>query len=110
MDLIDVELKTKILDSKAHEIYTNICEHKTYTSRTALLVFCFASTEANQKTNCLTEIMFEQAILMSELLDRSLEESGQSKGPLHGVPFSIKDTFDIKGFGKIRGVFVSLFN
>lgn len=98
---IDIKLKDQILNFKAHEIYKNICVNKTYSSRTVLLIFCFASIEAHQRTNCLTEIMFDQAFLLSEELDRNFKESGQPKGPLHGVPFSIKDTFDIKGFGKI---------
>ena len=98
-DEIGTELKEKIIHSKAHEIYMNICENKTFTSRIVLLVFCFASIEAHQKTNCLTEIMFNEAFLISNNLDQFLEKSGRPIGPLHGIPFSIKDTFDIEGFG-----------
>lgn len=97
---IHSELKQKILNSKAHEIKQDICEHKLYSSKTVILIYCFASIRAHEKTNCLTEIMFEDAICAAARLDESLNQSCEPVGAFHGIPFSIKDTFDIKGFGK----------
>jgi hypothetical protein len=99
---IDQILKEKILNSKALDIYTDICENKIYTSTTVILVYCFASITANERTNSLTEIMFDEAIRMARSLDESFQQSNNPKGPLHGIPFSIKDTFDIENIGKIR--------
>lgn len=99
---IDQILKEKILNSKALDIYTDICENKIYTSTTVVLVYCFASITANERTNSLTEIMFDEAIRMARSLDESFQQSNNPKGPLHGIPFSIKDTFDIENIGKIR--------
>jgi len=97
---ININLKEKILDSKAHEIHDDICKNNIYTSTTAVLVYCFASLNANKMTNSLTEIMFEEAIIIARFLDESFNQFSKPIGPLHGIPFSIKDTFDIKNFGK----------
>lgn len=94
------ELKQKILNSKAHEIKQDICEHKLYSSKTVMLIYCFSSIGAHEKTNCLTEIMFEEAINTAARLDELLKQSGEPVGAFHGIPFSIKDTFNVKGFGK----------
>ena len=96
---IDKNIREKIAQSKASEIKEDICERKLYSSKTVVLVYCFASIEASTKTNCLTEIMFEEAINRAEYNDKYFEEQGKPIGPLHGIPFSVKDTFDIKGFG-----------
>ena len=97
---IDASIKNKILNSKAHQISNDICENKIYTSAMVVLVYCFASLNANKITNALTEIMFEEAIILAKSLDEYLKQFNEPKGPLHGIPFSIKDTFDIKSFGK----------
>lgn len=97
---INIKLKEKILNSKAHEIHDDICKNKIYTSTTVVLVYCFASLNANKITNALTEIMFEEALIISNTLDEFFSQFNKPIGPLHGIPFSIKDTFDIKHFGK----------
>lgn len=97
---IHPELKERIINSKSHEIKQDICEHKLYSSKVVILIYCFASIEAHEKTNCLTEIMFEEAIYAAAHLDEAFKLSGEPVGAFHGIPFSIKDTFDIKGFGR----------
>ena len=98
---IHSEVKRKRLNSKAHEIKRDICENKLYSSKTVVLIYCFASISAHEKTNCLTEVMFEESIEIADRLDESFKQSGVPAGAFHGIPFSIKDTFDIKGFGKM---------
>lgn len=48
------------------------------------------------QTSCLTEILFEQAQERARELD-SLRVKGQLAGPLHGLPISLKDSFQVKG-------------
>lgn len=95
----DITLKKKILTSKAFEIHKDVCQTKLYSSVDVILVYCNSSIDANKKTNCLTEIMFEEAIIRAKFLDEFLVKYNKPFGPLHGVPFSIKDTFDIEAFG-----------
>lgn len=106
----DTTLKQKILISKAFEIHRDICQTKLFSATIVVLIFCFKSIEANNKTNCLTEIMFDQAISRAKFLDDFLAKWDRPFGPLHGVPFSIKDTFDVEGFGKIYSKSTHLIN
>lgn len=51
----------------------------------------------NQQTNCLTEICFDEAIARARFLDDFQRQNGRLMGPLHGVPISLKDQFNVKG-------------
>lgn len=55
--------------------------------------FCHRAAIAHQLTNCLSEILFTQALQRAKQLD----DHNAISGPLHGLPISIKDEFDIKG-------------
>lgn len=46
---------------------------------------------------------FPTALRRAHALDEYLRTTGQPVGPLHGVPFTIKDAFRIKGFGTSHG-------
>lgn len=59
--------------------------------------FCKAAYAAQELTNCLTEIMFTQALARARELDAHLAVTGSVVGPLHGVPVSIKDHVLVKG-------------
>lgn len=59
--------------------------------------FCKRAAIAQQVTKCLTEIFFERALVNARALDEYLERTGKVIGPLHGIPVSVKDRFDIKG-------------
>lgn len=59
--------------------------------------------EAHAKTNCLTEILFDDALHRARGLDSYLAEHGRPVGPLHGIPVTVKDQFDISGFDSTIG-------
>ncbi|PHH66318.1 hypothetical protein CDD81_7911 [Ophiocordyceps australis] len=59
--------------------------------------FCHQAAVAQQLTNCLTEILFTEALDHARRLDDILRSTGKPIGPLHGVPVSVKDHFNIKG-------------
>jgi amidase len=50
-----------------------------------------------QQTNCLSDVFFEEAIQQAKTLDDHLQRTGKPVGPLHGLPISLKDNFNIKG-------------
>ncbi|KAI7295452.1 general amidase-like protein, partial [Hortaea werneckii] len=60
--------------------------------------FCKRAAIAHQLTNCLTEILFDDAITRAKQLDDEMAKSGSPTGPLHGLPISLKDTFKVKGY------------
>lgn len=66
--------------------------------------FCKRAAIAQQLTNCLTEILFEDAIDRAKELDAYMEAHNKPTGPLHGLPISLKDTFKIKGYDASVGV------
>ncbi|KAJ5596376.1 amidase signature domain-containing protein [Penicillium hetheringtonii] len=58
---------------------------------------------AGTQTNCLTEICFDDAIQRARALDDFQQTHGRLIGPLHGVPISLKDQFNIKGLDTTLG-------
>ena len=59
--------------------------------------FCKRAAIAQQLIRCCTEMFFADAIEFAQALDRHLEEHGTTLGPLHGLPVSVKDNFDVAG-------------
>jgi amidase len=58
--------------------------------------FSKRATIAHQLTNCQTETFFDLAIERAKFLDSYLQKEGKPFGPLHGLPISIKDTFQVQ--------------
>lgn len=58
---------------------------------------------ADQLINCLTEVFLDRAIDSAQQLDEHLKRTGKVKGPLHGLPVSLKDQFGIKGLPTCMG-------
>lgn len=63
-------------------------------------------TELGRQTNCLSETCFDRAIATAKALDAHYERTGKPIGPLHGLPVSLKDNFNLKGLDATLG-FVS---
>lgn len=55
------------------------------------------------QTNCLSETCFDRALATAEKRDEHLERTGQLAGPLHGLPISLKDNFNLKGLDSTVG-------
>ncbi|CCF49837.1 hypothetical protein NDA11_004211 [Ustilago hordei] len=68
-----------------------------YTAVEVLEAFIKRSCIAHQLVNPLTEIHFEDARKWAAELDAELKSTGKRRGPLHGLPISVKDQFQIKG-------------
>ncbi|KAK7932252.1 hypothetical protein PG985_002964 [Apiospora marii] len=67
------------------------------TSVEVTVAFCKRAALAQQLTSCLTEIFFNEAIERAKEADQYLEKNGKVRGPLHGLPVSMKDSFVVKG-------------
>ncbi|KAL2870054.1 amidase signature domain-containing protein [Aspergillus lucknowensis] len=65
--------------------------------------FCKRAAVAQQMTGCLTEIFFDRALERARVLDEELGSTGRVRGPLHGLPVSVKDRFDVEGFDTTVG-------
>jgi amidase len=58
---------------------------------------CKRAAIAQQCVHCLTEIMFDEAFTRARECDAYFEKNGKPIGPLHGLPISLKDSFNVKG-------------
>lgn len=59
--------------------------------------FCKRAAVAHELTNCLSETLFPEALERAKALDDHLQKTGKPVGPLHGLPISLKDNFNIIG-------------
>ncbi len=56
----------------------------------------------NQILNCFTTVLAEQALADADRIDQTIAK-GDDPGPLAGVPFAVKDLFDIAGVTTLAG-------
>lgn len=59
--------------------------------------FCARAAIAHQLINCLTDFFPEEAIESAKALDAEYSKTQKPRGPLHGLPIAIKDTYAVKG-------------
>ncbi|OKL59549.1 hypothetical protein UA08_05365 [Talaromyces atroroseus] len=94
----------KITEDYTVATFLEAISRRRFSAETAIDAFCHRAAVAHQLTNCLTEPLFKQAAERARFLDRYLDEHGTTLGPLHGLPVSVKDTFDIKGVDSSTGL------
>lgn len=69
--------------------------------------FCHRAALAHQIVSCCSEIFFDEALARARELDEYFTSTGKTKGPLHGIPISLKDQVDLEGKDSSIG-FVSM--
>ncbi|CEQ40238.1 SPOSA6832_01851, partial [Sporobolomyces salmonicolor] len=74
-----------------------------WTATNVMLVFIRSAIEAQERSNLLTEILFNPALKHAQDLDAEFEKTGKIVGPLHGVPVSLKDQIDLKDVDTTMG-------
>lgn len=58
--------------------------------------------EQNPTLNCFTTVLAEQALADAAAIDQAIAQ-GKDPGPLAGVPFAVKDLFDVAGIPTLAG-------
>ncbi|GAA5930372.1 hypothetical protein JCM3775_004371 [Rhodotorula graminis] len=102
--LSDVELD--ITGEVNAQIILDKMAHGEWTATAVVTAFCKRAALAHQLTNCLTEPLFDRALARAAQLDAHFAATGEVVGPLHGLPVSLKEQFDIEGVESTMG-FVS---
>jgi len=57
-----------------------------------------------RETNCVTELLPERAFARAQELDEYFEEHKKPRGPLHGLPISVKEHVGMEGLGLNTGL------
>ncbi|KIX10670.1 uncharacterized protein Z518_01754 [Rhinocladiella mackenziei CBS 650.93] len=65
--------------------------------------FCHRASLAHQLVNCLHETFFDAALDSAKALDEYYAQHKRTKGPLHGVPVSLKDQFHVENVETTMG-------
>lgn len=68
------------------------------------IAFCKRAALSQQLTRSCTELLFDRALERARELDEHLAETGKVIGPLHGIPISVKDCVNIKGYTSTIGL------
>ncbi|KAF0645975.1 hypothetical protein FPSE5266_08135 [Fusarium pseudograminearum] len=100
----------RIIAAKDIQALTELLEARKVTAEAVVLAHIAKAKEAHQRTNCLTEICFDEALEHARELDAFQQEYGRLKGPLHGIPVSLKDQFNLKGLDSTLGYVGRAFN
>lgn len=77
------------------------------TSVEVVTAFAKRAIIAHQLTCCLTEWFMSEAVAEARKRDEHLAQTGQTLGPLHGVPISIKEHMHIAGHWSADGYLAS---
>ncbi|KAJ6632201.1 amidase signature domain-containing protein [Mycena sp. CBHHK59/15] len=70
---------------------------KELTAIQVVKAFAKRAAIAHQLLACLSDFFLEEALIRAQELDEYYERTGQTIGPLHGLPISIKDHMDVAG-------------
>lgn len=66
--------------------------------------FCKSAAIAQQLYRCCTELFFDRALERARQLDAEYAQTGKVVGPLHGLPISLKDQYELKGIRTTMGL------
>ncbi|KFY79035.1 hypothetical protein V499_01918 [Pseudogymnoascus sp. VKM F-103] len=76
----------------------------TYTAVEVTTAFCKRAAIAHQAVNCLALVMFQQALADAAELDQYMQTHHRPKGPLHGLPISVKEHIELAGTPATAGL------
>lgn len=100
VDVRDIPLMSGILDPLDVEItQSSSCKildeirKSQWSCERVMLAFCKRAVIAHQLVNCVTNFLTEEALETAREHDRYFTDTGQVKGPLHGLPISVKVSF-----------------
>lgn len=88
--------EVEVTDSSLLQLQKKITS-KQWSAVKVVHAFCHRAALAHQILNCCSDIFFGEALKQAEELDQYLKETGKTKGPLHGIPVSLKDQIDLVG-------------
>ncbi|KAI1859069.1 hypothetical protein JX265_010546 [Neoarthrinium moseri] len=89
-------LEDEIIQSPTARVIERL-QRGEWTAEATVTAFCKRAAVAHQALNCATDLLFTEALATAREYDAFFRSTGKTKGPLHGLPVSIKDVFDVAG-------------
>ncbi|SCU89358.1 LADA_0E15038g1_1 [Lachancea dasiensis] len=102
LDSVLPQNEVRITALTATELIERIRTRK-LTSFEVCYAFCHRAALVHQILNCCMEIFFDDALNKARELDNHLVTTGKVLGPLHGLPFSLKDQVNLPGIDTTIG-------
>eukprot|EP01061_Rhynchopus_euleeides_P004101 TRINITY_DN1342_c0_g1_i1.p1 TRINITY_DN1342_c0_g1~~TRINITY_DN1342_c0_g1_i1.p1 ORF type:complete len:623 (+),score=235.33 TRINITY_DN1342_c0_g1_i1:48-1871(+) len=103
----DIEDGARIVQMTALELRDAIARQE-LSSEQVVTAFCARAIQAGAELNCNAEVRYLEAIADAKLCDAE-QRAGKLRGVLHGVPFSVKEQIDQKGFDSTCGMAAKCF-
>ncbi|GAA5962388.1 hypothetical protein JCM8115_001474 [Rhodotorula mucilaginosa] len=101
---LSADLTAAIRSADTAQIVQNIQQKKPgWTATNVMRVYIEAASQAHERLNVLTEIIFADALKKAKELDDEFEKTGKVTGILHGVPVSLKDMLEVEGYDTTIG-------
>ncbi|ORY24225.1 amidase signature domain-containing protein [Naematelia encephala] len=94
--LTDEELEITSTSIDATDILAAIKNRK-WSAEQVCLAFGKRACIAHQLTSCLSAIFIEEGLSRARELDEYYRRTGKLVGPLHGLPFDVKEHYRLKG-------------
>lgn len=94
-DIIDKN-EVAITDLLVGELRESISAGK-LTATEVTRAYCHRAALVHQIVNCCSEIFIDEALERAKKLDKHFASTGETVGPLHGIPISLKDQVDLEG-------------
>jgi Asp-tRNA(Asn)/Glu-tRNA(Gln) amidotransferase A subunit family amidase len=96
--------ETMLTETYSAETLLSALASRKFSALDITTAFCKRTAIAQQLTNCITEPLFSSAIQRAKDLDEFLAREDRVIGPLHGLPISVKDSFDVIGVDSSIGI------
>ncbi|KAK7416284.1 hypothetical protein QQZ08_012058 [Neonectria magnoliae] len=90
------------LESNASELVDSILRGET-SCVAVTKAYIKSAVDAHKETNCLTEVVFDDALRRAAELDASLAAEEKPPQPLLGIPVTLKDQFNLEGYDTTLG-------
>ncbi|KAL8344232.1 hypothetical protein RB601_004661 [Gaeumannomyces tritici] len=100
------EDELRITEATASEVVFRVARAE-WTALQVTTAVCKRAAVAQQLLNCLTEVLFDDAVARAKELDAYFLQTGRTVGLLHGLPISLSDQFWLKGVDSTIGYVAS---
>ena len=96
---VDIVQRIKAREYTAFEVTTAFCKRAAIAHQAVSKTYTRMASDVltRVETNCLAAVLFDNALEQAKELDQYMERHGKPRGPLHGLPISVKEHVYLEG-------------